>query len=263
MVTGGASGIGRALCRRFAAEGASVVVADVDGAGRRRWPPRWTGRRWPPTCRSRRTSSTWWTEARPRPRPDRPVLLQRRDPVGRPPRRPRSHSAWRPATRPGTASGGSTSWPTSTASGPCCRMFERGEGYLLYTVSAAGLLTMLGNAPYAVTKHAALALAEWLAITYGDARHQGLVPVPAGRQHDHARRRPAEAFKRDGRTIEPEDVAAAVVDGLAGERFLILPTPRWPTTSAARRRLRPLAGRHAPPPDPGRTEPWALGTPGD
>ncbi|ULH15316.1 SDR family oxidoreductase [Deinococcus sp. KNUC1210] len=48
------------------------------------------------------------------------------------------------------------------------RMLERGEGYLLNTASAAGLLTELHSAPYAVTKHAALAFAEWLAVTYGD-----------------------------------------------------------------------------------------------
>ena len=47
-------------------------------------------------------------------------------------------------------------------------MLARGEGYLVITASAAGLLTQLGSAPYAVTKHAAVALAEWLAITYGD-----------------------------------------------------------------------------------------------
>src|SRR5947209_3747461 len=48
------------------------------------------------------------------------------------------------------------------------RMLERGGGYLLHTASAAGLLTQLGAAPYSVTKHAAVALAEWIAITYGD-----------------------------------------------------------------------------------------------
>ena len=46
-------------------------------------------------------------------------------------------------------------------------MLERGDGYLLQTASAAGLLTSVGSAPYAVTKHAAVALAEWLSITYG------------------------------------------------------------------------------------------------
>src|ERR1043165_7086361 len=48
------------------------------------------------------------------------------------------------------------------------QMLERGDGYLLQTASAAGLLTQVGSAPYSVTKHAAVAFAEWLAITYGD-----------------------------------------------------------------------------------------------
>jgi len=105
------------------------------------------------------------------------------------------------------------------------RMLERGGGYLLNTCSAAGLLTQIGSAPYSVTKHAALAFAEWLAITYGD---RGLVVSALCPQ--------AVASKMtmgidgggvagvDG-MLTPEQVADAVIEGLADERFLILPHP--------------------------------------
>ncbi len=65
-------------------------------------------------------------------------------------------------------------------------MLARQEGYLLQTVSAAGLLTMLGSAPYAVTKHAALGLAEWLSITYGDQGIKVSALCPHGREDAHA-----------------------------------------------------------------------------
>lgn len=101
----------------------------------------------------------------------------------------------------------------------------RGEGYFLATVSAAGLLTNLKAAQYSVTKHAALAFAEWLAITYGDAgvRVSALCPqfVNTPLLTD------SEAFQALGgnHTLEPEDVAEAVVSGLRREDFLILPHP--------------------------------------
>jgi NAD(P)-dependent dehydrogenase (short-subunit alcohol dehydrogenase family) len=101
----------------------------------------------------------------------------------------------------------------------------RGEGYLLVTASAAGLLTNLKAAQYSVTKHAAVAFAEWLAITYGDAgvKVSALCPqfVNTPLLTD------SEAFKALGgnHTLEPEDVAKAVVDGLDAEDFLILPHP--------------------------------------
>jgi len=99
----------------------------------------------------------------------------------------------------------------------------RGEGYFLATVSAAGLLTNLKAAQYSVTKHAALAFAEWLAVTYGDGgvRVSALCPqfVNTPLLTD------SEAFKALGgnHTLEPEDVADAVVSGLREEGFLILP----------------------------------------
>lgn len=101
----------------------------------------------------------------------------------------------------------------------------RGEGYLLVTASAAGLLTNLKAAQYSVTKHAAVAFAEWLAITYGD---QGVkVSALCPQFVNTPLLTDSEAFKALGgdHTLEPEDVAEAVVAGLAEERFLILPHP--------------------------------------
>ena len=105
-------------------------------------------------------------------------------------------------------------------------MVERGEGYLLHTASAAGLLTNLGAAPYAVTKHGAVALAEWLAITYGDAGIKVSCLCPQGvRTNMLLGAGPEGDALLAATAIEPEDVADAVVAGLAAERFLILPHP--------------------------------------
>ncbi|MBS1839120.1 MAG: SDR family NAD(P)-dependent oxidoreductase [Actinobacteria bacterium] len=109
-----------------------------------------------------------------------------------------------------------------------------GEGHLLVTASAAGLLTNLGDAPYSVTKHAAVALAEWLSVTYGDRGLHVSCLCPQGV-------RTPLLFGADGasgvdsglaaevvkaqRVIEPEEVADTVVAALADDRFLILPRP--------------------------------------
>ena len=103
-------------------------------------------------------------------------------------------------------------------------MLARGEGYLLQTGSAAGLLTQIGSAPYAVTKHAAVSLAEWLAITYGDRGIKVSCLCPQGVRTNLL----AEAGKLNflmTDALEPEQVAEAVVAGLDEERFLILPHP--------------------------------------
>ena len=107
-------------------------------------------------------------------------------------------------------------------------LLERGSGYFLTTASAAGIVSQIGSAPYAVTKHAAVAFAEWLSITYGDARHRRQLPVPDGRQHaaaDGRRTARRRGRRRRRAVLEPEEVADAVVDGLRDERFLILPHP--------------------------------------
>jgi NAD(P)-dependent dehydrogenase (short-subunit alcohol dehydrogenase family) len=103
---------------------------------------------------------------------------------------------------------------------------ERGEGRFVATVSAAGLLTMVGDAPYSVTKHGALAFAEWLAVTY---RHRGIhvhAVCPQGVRTDMLRSAGhAGELVLAPTAIEPEDVAEAVLRGIAEERFLILPHP--------------------------------------
>ncbi len=106
------------------------------------------------------------------------------------------------------------------------RWLERGSGHLICTVSAAGLLSMPGAAPYAVTKHAALAYAEWLSLTY---RHRGLTVqaiCPQGVRTAMLDGSDPMAERLLGPSaISPEDVADAVVEAMADERFLILPHP--------------------------------------
>lgn len=112
---------------------------------------------------------------------------------------------------------------------------ERGDGRFVATVSAAGLLTMLGAAPYSVTKHAALAHAEWLALTY---RHRGVkvhAVCPQGVRTDMLRGTgEAGRLVLEPTAIEPPRVAEALMDGIAADRFLILPHPEVADYYAAR-----------------------------
>lgn len=110
-------------------------------------------------------------------------------------------------------------------------MIERGSGYLLNTASAAGLLTSPGDAPYAVSKHGAVALGEWLAITYGD---QGIgvsvlcpmgVSTPLLMDPLAAGEPGAMAVAASGAILDADYVAGVVVAGLAAQTFLILPHP--------------------------------------
>jgi NAD(P)-dependent dehydrogenase (short-subunit alcohol dehydrogenase family) len=111
---------------------------------------------------------------------------------------------------------------------------ERGSGYFVATASAAGLLTQIGSAPYAVTKHGAVAFAEWLAVTYGD---QGvgvscLCPMGvntnmlnAGTSSDGTFETGAAVVRAAGDVLEPETVADVVLEAIEAGRFLILPHP--------------------------------------
>lgn len=107
-----------------------------------------------------------------------------------------------------------------------------GNGYFVSTASAAGLLTAIGSAPYSLTKHAALAFAEWLSITYGNRGLRVSCLCPQGvntnmlRQSDQATQADnGNVVRASGVVLEPEQVAQIVVDTLREESFLILPHP--------------------------------------
>ncbi len=104
------------------------------------------------------------------------------------------------------------------------RMIARGGGYLMNTASAAGLLSQIGSAPYAVTKHAAVGLAEWLAITHGDQGIKVSVLCPQAVRTKMTERNPDGVASIDG-MMEPETVAEACVKAIEAEDFLILPHP--------------------------------------
>ena len=109
------------------------------------------------------------------------------------------------------------------------RWLERGGGYFVSTASAAGLLTQIGDAPYSVSKHAAVAFAEWLSVTYGDrgVRVSCLCPmgVDTPMLQSGSGEQAADVVKAAGSVASPEAVAEEVVAALRDERFLILPHP--------------------------------------
>jgi NAD(P)-dependent dehydrogenase (short-subunit alcohol dehydrogenase family) len=110
---------------------------------------------------------------------------------------------------------------------------QRGSGYFLTTASAAGMLTQIGSAPYAVTKHAAVAFAEWLSVTYGSSgvRASCLCPMGVNTAMLNAGVdagdgvTAGDVVRAAGGVVEPEEVADHVVAALREERFLVLPHP--------------------------------------
>ncbi|MEX0279906.1 MAG: SDR family oxidoreductase [Arenibacterium sp.] len=104
------------------------------------------------------------------------------------------------------------------------RMVARGGGYLLSTASAAGLLNQVGSAPYGVTKHAAVGLAEWLAMTHGDDGIKVSVLCPQAVRSEMTRGHEEGVAAMDG-MLEPEVVADACVETIRNETFLVLPHP--------------------------------------
>ncbi len=223
VVTGGGNGIGAALVRRFADEGARlVVVVDVDGDAARTVAHEVGGVA---------VQADLGTEAGNRAMVEEALshgpidLLCLNAGIAAAGGVEASDEDWQ---RSWDVNVMAHVWAVRAA---LPSMLERGEGYVLTTASAAGLLTNLGTAPYSVTKHAAVALAEWLAITHGDAGLKVSCLCPQGVRTNMLF--PDEATGdeltlkavRSARVVEPEDVAAAVVNGLRDERFLILPHP--------------------------------------
>jgi NAD(P)-dependent dehydrogenase (short-subunit alcohol dehydrogenase family) len=222
VVTGGASGIGAAMARRFAAEGArGVVIGDLDEAGAAAVGDEIGGA-------AARCDVTVEVDI---------VQLVRL-----------AEKAFGPVDLFCSNAGGGAgetfdapddqwllTWQLNTmahvyaARAVVPSMLERGGGWLLQTVSAGGLVTGPASAPYTVTKHAAIGFAEWMAIMYGN-RGIGvscLCPQAVNTRMVQSVSDPAtlQALNDIGTLIEPHEVASAVIDGLRDERFLILPNP--------------------------------------
>jgi NAD(P)-dependent dehydrogenase (short-subunit alcohol dehydrogenase family) len=233
VVTGGAGGIGAAMARRFAAEGASaVVLADLDHVGAAAVAEE--------VGRAGATGVAVHTDVAAEPevrdlvdgvheRFGRIDLLCSNAGVAAGRGLDASDEDWERA------------WSVNVlahvyaARAALPAMLERGEGYLLQTCSAAGLLTNPGDAPYTLSKHAAVAFAEWLSVTYGGAGIRVSALCPQGVRTPmllgglDAGVPAAMAVAAAGGLLEPEEVADAVVEGLAAERFLILPHPEVAT----------------------------------
>lgn len=104
------------------------------------------------------------------------------------------------------------------------KMIERGGGYFLNTASAAGLLSQVGSMPYAVTKHAAVAIGEWIAFTYGDQGIKVSMLCPQAVRSKMTEGHEEGVASMDG-MLEPSDTAEACVKAIEEETFLVLPHP--------------------------------------
>jgi len=219
VVTGGASGIGRAMCRRFAAEGArAVVVADLNGAAAAAVADEIGGVAFEVNVAREIDVARLVQEVEAKFGAidlfcsNAGIMVEGGPEV--------TDSDWQRIWEINVMA------HVYAARAVLPGMLARGGGYLLQTVSAAGLLTMIGSAPYSVTKHAALGFAEWLAITYGDRGIKVSVICPQGVRTAmlvDSDTGPANFLKATA--VEPEQLAESVICGLEEEKFLILPHP--------------------------------------
>lgn len=213
VVTGAGGGIGAALARRFAAEGARVVVNDLD------------------PVRTKAVAEEIGATAIPGDASE--IVAAARDALDG---TVDVYCANAGLASPGDAFADEAVWASAWDVNVMAHVraartllpdwLERGSGRFVSTVSAAGLLTMVGAAPYSVSKHGAYAFAEWLSLTY---RHRGLkvhAICPQGVRTDMLTAAgSAGELVLAPTAIEPEDVADALFEGIEADRFLILPHP--------------------------------------
>jgi len=218
LVTGGGRGIGAAYARRFASLGAKVVVNDLDAAAAHESADAVGGIAIPGDAT---------TEAGVE------VLVGTAQTLAGP---IEVYCANAGVARGGLVDVAEKAWETSwqvnvmghvrAAKVLVPQWVSRGHGTFVSTVSAAGLLTIPGAAPYAVTKHAAYAFAEWLSMTYGDQGIRVHAVCPQG-----VRTRMLEDSGAAGKAvmgnsaIEADDVAAALLAAIEAREFLVLPHP--------------------------------------
>ena len=220
IVTGGANGIGAALCRRFKQEGAqAIVVADIDEEGGRQIAEEVSGLSVRTDVSSEVDIIRLVSETEKQFGPidlfcSNAGVAYRDEPGGMATSCP--NDKWQKAWEIHVMA------HVYAARAVLPGMIARGEGYLLNTVSAAGLLNQIGSAPYSTTKHAAIGFAEALAITHGDDGIKVSVICPQA-----VATRMLRDFNDGGPQgvdgiLTPEQVADSVIAGLAAETFLIL-----------------------------------------
>jgi NAD(P)-dependent dehydrogenase (short-subunit alcohol dehydrogenase family) len=221
VVTGGAHGIGRALCERFAREGArGVCVADLDEQAGRAVAEGIGG---------------LFVRCDVRDEAQIKALIAATEQHFGPIDLFCSNAGIAIGDPDGSAAGASNAdwtriWEINVmahvyaARALLPAMLARGKGHFLNTASAAGLLSQIGSAPYSVTKHAAVAFAESLAITHGDQGIGVSVLCPQGVWTNMTKDQGDTPQAGDG-MLQPEDVAECVVKGLRENRFMILPHP--------------------------------------
>jgi len=218
VVTGGGNGIGAALSRRFADRGAAVVVNDLDADACRAVADEIGGLAVPGDAASQEGVDALVRAADEQ--HGRIDVFCANAGIGQAGGPEADEDAW------------ARSWDINVmahvraARAVLPQWLERGRGRFLATVSAAGLLTMLGSAPYSVSKHAALAFAEWMAITYADRGITVQALCPQG-----VRTNLLDDSGETGKlllgdtAITPGEVADDVLTALDDDRFLILPHP--------------------------------------
>lgn len=227
VVTGAGNGIGAAMSQKFAAGGATVVANDVDEAAAHDVAGRVGGLAVPGDAASEAGATKLVNAALAQ--YGRIDLFCANAGVARSGGPEAPDEDW------------ARSWETNVmahvraARAVLPHWLERGEGHFVATASAAGLLTMLGSAPYSVTKHAALGFAEWMSITYGERGvtvqalcPQGVRTKLLGDSGETGQRLLARG------ALDPDEVADEVVEALGDKRFLILPHPEVAEYYAAR-----------------------------